>query len=119
MSPELLTAHLAETVFLPLDQIAERCRRWGLVAELGDGQLTLRRPPAAEQPFAGGLAERTDPINRAVVLGLVLVGELWPMAFPDLLLEVNRKWKELTTGRHVTYAFGAPAEDTSGTQQNH
>jgi hypothetical protein len=85
MTPRLLTERLVETVFLPLDQIAERCRRWGLVAELNDGQLTLRRPPKAGVPFAGGLAEGTDPINRAVVLGLVLVGEPWPMALATLI----------------------------------
>lgn len=85
-----LSDRLAETIFEPLPEIARRARIWGLQVEEGDGQLTLR-------PWGGpvcGLSEGTDPINRAVILGMALIGPLWPYAFPSLLDTVQRLWKQ-------------------------
>ncbi|NTU86141.1 MAG: hypothetical protein HGA45_43575 [Chloroflexales bacterium] len=97
MLPKHLTTHLADTVFEDLAEIARRCRHWGLHADEADGQITLIAPwPGG---ITGGLAEGTDPIGRAVILGLVLFGPLWPHVAPDLLDQVRQRWRAERQGQ--------------------
>ena len=87
----ILSERLAETVFLPLPDIARRARLWRLHVEEGDEQLTFRTPGG----FVCGFAASADPINRAVILAMALTGgPLWPYAFPSLLDRVQRHWKQ-------------------------
>jgi hypothetical protein len=41
----------------------------------------------------------TDPVNCSIILGMAIANMYWPQAFPGLLKEVNRRWKETQYSR--------------------
>lgn len=102
-----MTGHLADVVFQPVPQIAQRARAWGLtVVSASEDELIVRSPDG----FTGGLTSATDPINRAVILGFALIGPFWPHAFPTLLEEVQRRWKARTTPQPQPPSTATPQE---------
>jgi len=43
--------------------------------------------------FGGGFAFNSDPVTKAVMIASAIVGaERWMWVFPELLIEVNKKW---------------------------
>lgn len=85
-----LTDHIAETAFLSLPEIAIRARAWGLtVRDISFGELAFTGPAG----IAGGLTTSIDPVNRAIVLAFVLLGQEWYREIPGLVGAVNERWK--------------------------
>lgn len=83
-------ARIVELVFAPWETLPGEFQKLGLKCELEENGETLL---IRNETFGAGLTRSTDPINRAVLLAMVLCGSAWTHFFPELLEKVDVEWK--------------------------
>lgn len=81
---------IIQLVFAPWESLPGELNRLGLKCDLEENGETLF---IRNESFGAGLTRFTDPINRAVLLAMVLCGPAWTHFFPELLEKVDRAWK--------------------------
>jgi len=106
VSVDLGSARLAEKVWRVQDGHSDEVVTW---LELLGGQVMQRDGNPVHQWTIRGSSgvvsaltnPPSDPVTTAVVLGFLIAGPYWPMAFPRLLPVVNKEWKRRRGAQHA------------------
>lgn len=85
----ILEQRITELVFTPLDKLPRELERLGVKVEIHEDGESLVIDNGSMRV---GLME-CDPITKAVQLGFALGGSFWASALPNLLPEVDKRWK--------------------------
>ena len=93
---------LAEMAFAPMDELVAWLSKILVNGEVSveDGDVILFRNH--DLNYGGGFCYWSDPVTKGVMIASAIAGGgLWPFAFPNLLKEIDLKWKAQKGGKRA------------------